>query len=244
MKLSVSAINNSTTLQKLLALSTLSGSGSTSGTSQLDLTSLLGGGDTSDISAEGSLLSSLGDLPSGVQDKIGALQSDLSSVDPTNLSDDDVKSFLTKLKTDLGSLPGALSTYDPDNMSGADVKNARDAIANMKSLTDELGQTGSMISYTGMSSAQTANYIAMLQQAGDLGGSSSSAGMLNLLTSYNPNDQSSSADSTSGIYKLLSSYDQVSMGNLPNVSLADIMNSYEENAGNTDATQNNVDYSA
>jgi len=249
MKLSVSSINNTTALQQMMALGILGGNGSDDSSSQ-DLASLLGTGDTSDISAEGELLSNLGLQSSDAQDQLSTLESDFSSIgDPSKLSDDDVKSFMTKLKTDLGSLPGALSTYDPANMSDADVENARNALVNMKSLADEASQNNdstAATAYSKMSATQKANYIALLQQADEvngLDGSSSNAGLMSLLTSYNPNSGSSSTDSTSSIYNLLSSYDQVSMGNMPNVSLADIMNTYEENASQADPTQNNVDYS-
>lgn len=242
--MSVNSIHNSTALQQLMALGVLGGDDN-GDTSSMDLTSLLGSGDTSDISAGGELLSELGLQSSDAQDQLSTLQSDFGSIgDPSQLSDNDVKSFLTKLKTDLGTLPGALSTYDPGNMTDADVENAREALVNMKSLADAVSQqsdaTAAMSSaYSKMSAAQKANYVALLRQA-----SSSNAGLLSLLTSYNPSGESSSSDPASGIYGLLSSYNQVSLGNLPNLSLSDIMNTYEENAAQADPAQNSVDYSA
>lgn len=170
-------------MQSLLSSSILTG-GNADDTASL--ASLFEPSDTADISSQGQLLSGLGSLlPADMQEKVSRLQTDLNSVDPTNLSDDDLKDFLTKLKTDLGSLPGALSGFDPDNMSSDDLQSARSTLAGMKSTVSALGQKGSILSYAGVSAAQQANLAAMMNEVGSMG-STAGSGVLGLLTSFNP----------------------------------------------------------
>lgn len=204
----INSISNNMSLKSLLASSILNGG---SDVSADDLTSLPDTGDTADISSQGQLLSELGSmLPSDMQDKVRLLQSDLESVDPANLSDDDLKNFISQLQSDLGTLPGALSGLDPGNLTADDLDFARSALSDMKGVVTSLGQTGSsQMSYADTQATQEANLQEMMQALGGAG-SSSGSGTLGLLTSFDPlGDGSSSA--SSGLYGLLTSYNKASL---------------------------------